>query len=229
MTCRYDVLIVGGDRLIVDNLRNLYPSWTVLESIEDALHINRLGVRAAPIFAFVHWLLNDMAGIEACRRLRTFVGDDPLHVTMVLDNDTPDVRTKAIEAGADDYILAPISAVTIADRLVRAVLPDLHPMNNTLLRGRGLIVDRQAFQVRHNHKVVPLSRGEFTLLVLFMQRPNRLMTRESLATLSGKKGEIDFRTVDRNVARLRKSLAAHGAGDPIRTIFGEGYVFDAAE
>lgn len=228
-TFSYNILIAGGDVSLACNLRELHPSWTVLESIEDAWQVNRVGVRACPIFAFVYWLLPDMAGIEACRRLRAFAGDDPMHITMVLDRDTPEARTRAIDAGAHDYLLPPLSPAIIADRVTRIASPDLRPMINAVLQGGGLRVDRQAFQVRHNGKIVLLSRGEFALLVHFILRPNRLMTREALAALSGKGGVIDFRTIDRNVARLRKSLASHAVPDPIRTIFGEGYVFDAAE
>ena len=287
MTCKRTVLIAGGPNTLVDELRALRPHWLILDCVEDPRLIGHAtvdlagnheagklsggdragsdraggdragGDRAAIVFGFIHWLLPRMAGIEACRRLRTLVGAGAqtgigthsgsgpgrLHLTMVLESDAPADRMRAIDAGADDYMPAPLTASAIVARIAEAPSSGDAPFGNHQRSGRtvrvratdgllhqgDLLVDPQAFHVLHKSRIVPLSRGEFAMLVYFMQRPNRVISREALAEQTGKVGMIQARTIDRSVARLRKALESHAVPAPIRTVYGLGYVFDAID
>jgi two-component system phosphate regulon response regulator PhoB len=59
-------------------------------------------------WAFVDWLLPELSGLELCRRLRADPQTEAAHVTMVLEEDDAEAKRRALRAGADDYILAPI-------------------------------------------------------------------------------------------------------------------------
>ena len=83
--------------------------------------------------------------------------------------------------------------------------------------------------VRHADRSVRLRRNEFDILMHFMRHPNQVLSRAALVDQIGKGGMIGERTVDRRIARLRKTLSDHAIEDPIRTVYGVGYVFDTAD
>lgn len=181
-----------------------------------------------PVWAFIDWLLPDMPGIEACRRLRC----DPLtaqaHVTMVLDEDDSDARRRALRAGADDYILGPLSRATVLDRIL-ATRNDLADDGGEIpsLAAGDLAIEVAAFQARWQGKPIALMPNEFRLLRYFVEHSGRVFTRSQLIAALGKQEPpIDERTVDVWIGRLRRALRAAGAGEPLRTVRSLGYVFD---
>lgn len=181
-----------------------------------------------PVWAFIDWLLPDMPGIEACRRLRC----DPLtaqaHVTMVLDDDDGDARRRALRAGADDYIVGPLSRTAILDRVL-ATRPgrDSAGGEERSLTAGDLAIEVAAFQARWRGKPIPLMPNEFRLLRYFVEHSGRVFTRSQLIAALGKQEPaIDERTVDVWIGRLRRALRAAGAGEPLRTVRSLGYVFD---
>jgi two-component system phosphate regulon response regulator PhoB len=90
-------------------------------------------------------------------------------------------------------------------------------------------LNRMAMTVRHQGNVVHLGPTDYRLLEYFMQAPGRVFTRgQLLDALWGADVYVDERTVDVHINRLRKALASHGQADPIRTVRGAGYSFEAA-
>ena len=178
-------------------------------------------------WAFVEWVLPDLSGLEVCRRLRC----DPLtadaHVTMILDEDDPEARRHALRAGADDYMLGPLTRAAILDRVMAAVPRDLVAPPPRALRFGDLAIDIAAFQARWQGKPIPLMPNEFRLLRYFVEHPGRVFTRSQLIAALGKHATpIDERTVDVWIGRLRRALRAAGAGDMLRTVRSLGYVLD---
>lgn len=91
-----------------------------------------------------------------------------------------------------------------------------------------VMLDLAAHQLRFRSKVVPLRPNEFRLLAHFFEHPDQLFTRNQLITMLGKDcGEIDERTVDVWVGRLRRSLKANGVPEQLRTVRSMGYVLDS--
>lgn len=91
-----------------------------------------------------------------------------------------------------------------------------------------LVIDLAAWQVRHDGRAVPLGPNEFRLLAGLMANPDRLLTRSQIIELVGKDpGQIDERTVDVWIGRLRRALRRSGACDPLRTVHSLGYVLDS--
>lgn len=179
-------------------------------------------------WCFVDWLLPDLSGLEMCRRLRDAPATAHSHITMVLDEDDTDARRRALRAGADDYVIAPLTADLLLDRLqqYRASTPNLAPAAK--LAHGGLTLDLGAHQARWNGRPVPLRPNEFKLLVHFVEHPDQVLSRGALIAMLGKDSEvIDERTVDVWVGRPRRGLKAHGVPDPLRTVRAMGYVLDS--
>jgi two-component system, OmpR family, phosphate regulon response regulator PhoB len=179
------------------------------------------------LWAFVDLVLPEISGLEVCRRLRC----DPLtaqaHITVILDEPDADLRKRVLRAGADDYLLAPVTRAAILDRVMAARPTDFDPNALSTIVAGELSVDVAAFQARFRGKIVPLMPNEFRLLRYFAAHPNRVFTRSQLIAALGKEGmHVDERTVDVWVGRLRRALRAAGGGELLRTARSLGYVLD---
>lgn len=172
---------------------------------------------------FVDWLLPDQSGLELCRRLRSAPATADSHITMILDEDDKDTRRRALRAGADDYVLAPLTSEVLLNRI--ACQRELASPR----RDHGeLTIDLAAHQARWKGKLVPLRPIELRLLSHFAEHPDRVYSRRDLISVLGKEDEVDDeRTVDVWVGRLRRALKAGGVPDPLRTVRSLGYVLDS--
>lgn len=180
------------------------------------------------LWAFVDWVLPDIAGLEVCRRLRC----DPLtaqaHITMILEDDDPEARRRALRSGADDYMIGPVGRTALLDRVLSVKIHEHDDAAPRALQQGDLTIDLAAFQARWQGKPVPLMPNEFRLLRYFVEHPGRVFTRSQLIAALGKQEPpVDERTVDVWIGRLRRALRSAGAGNPLRTVRSLGYVFDA--
>lgn len=179
------------------------------------------------LWAFIDWVLPDISGLEVCRRLRCDPLTSSAHLTMVLEEDDHEDRRRALRAGADDYMIGPVTRSALLDRVL-SVRPQDHEPGMARLTALGdLTVDMAAFQARWRGRPIPLMPNEFRLLRYFIEHPGRVFTRAQLIAALGKQEPpVDERTVDVWIGRLRRALRAAGAGEPLRTVRSLGYVLD---
>lgn len=180
-----------------------------------------------PVIAFVDWLLPEMPGIEVCRRLRCDPATAQAQVVMVLETADREQRRRALAAGADDYVTGPLTRTAVLDRIL-ARQPDvlLHTPAPRLTLG-DLTIDIAAFQARWREAPIALLPNDLRLLRFFVEHPGRVFTRAQLIAALGKHGEdIDERTVDVWIGRLRRALARAGVELTVRTVRSLGYVLD---
>jgi len=181
-----------------------------------------------PMWAFVDWVMDDLAGLEMCRRLRADLRTSDAHVTMVLENDDVEDRRRALRAGADDYMIGPLDRRAVLDRVL--ALQSHQQKRHSVQRVElgDLAIDLAALQARWAGRVIQLRPNEFRLLRFFAENPNHVHSRADLIGGLGKLDPpLDERTVDVWVGRLRRALKGAGAGNPLRTVRSLGYVFDA--
>jgi two-component system phosphate regulon response regulator PhoB len=179
------------------------------------------------LWAFVDWILPDFSGLEACRRLRCDPRTAQAHVTMALEEDSPEDRRRALRAGADDYLMGPISRTVVLDRILSTGAKEVEFVPREIIRLGELTVENSAFRALWQDRPVPLMPNEFRLLRYFVEHPGRVFSRTQLIAALGKQSPaIDERTVDVWVGRLRAALRNAGAGDQLRTVRSLGYVFD---
>lgn len=180
-----------------------------------------------PTWIFVDWIMADISGLEMVRRLRNDERLSDAHITVVLDRDDDDDRRRAIQAGADDYVLGPIDRTGVLDRIL--TLQSQRGIRRAPPRERyGLLeVIPAAQQARWDGEVIGLSPNEFRLLRYLVSQRGVVVSRMKIIAGLGKLDPpIDERTVDVWIGRLRRAFRAAGAADPIRTVRARGYVFD---
>lgn len=180
------------------------------------------------VCAFVEWVMEDLSGLEMCRRLRADPRTADAHITMVLEGCDAEDKRRALAAGADDYIVGPVDRTIVLDRVMalgtgRAALVSTRPFQLG-----DLEIDMPALQARWMGKPISLRPNEFRLLRYFAENADRVLTRQDLIDGLGKQEPpIDERTVDVWIGRLRRALRGVGAGEPIRTVRSLGYVYDS--
>lgn len=218
---------------------NIFVTGELGESLEDFVHdqrrftFDRLGPEGprrlveGPMWAFVDWVLPDLAGLELCRRLRADPRTADAHVTMVLEADDPEDRRRALRAGADDYVIGPLTRTAVLDRVLALQSRGIERQASQRFEHGPLTIDMAALQARWAGQPIMLRPNEFRLLRFLAENANRVLTRQDLINGLGKREPpIDERTVDVWIGRLRRAIKAAGGGNPLRTVRSLGYVFD---
>jgi two-component system phosphate regulon response regulator PhoB len=218
---------------------NIFLTSELGESLDDFVHdqrrftFDRLGpdgprrLVEGPMWAFIDWVLPELAGLEMCRRLRSDTRTADAHVTMVLEEDDADDRRRALRAGADDYVIGPLTRTAVLDRVLALQSRTSERLATRRFELGALTIDMAALQARWDEEPIVLRPNEFRLLRYFAENPNRVLTRDDLINGLGKREPpIDERTVDVWIGRLRRAIKAAGGGNPLRTVRSLGYVFD---
>ena len=180
-----------------------------------------------PDILILDWMLPQLSGIELCRRLRRRPETAHLPIIMLTARGEEHDRLRGLETGADDYITKPFSPAELIAR-VRAVLRRVRPaFAEQVLAFHDLRMDLAAHRVFRAEREVHLSPTEFRLLRHFLEHPGRVFSRvQLLDRVWGSDLDIELRTVDATIRRLRRALNAGGEADLLRTVRAEGYALD---
>ena len=166
-------------------------------------------------------------GLAVCTAIR---GSSDVPILLVTARVEESDRVVGLELGADDYVLKPFFPRELLARIhafVRRRRGDLAPKTGELCLG-PLVADRGALAVTLEGQPVALSPTEFHLLVRFMERPGRVLSRDQLLELVKGGAEQAFdRAVDVQVSRLRQKLGDVWGHRLIKTIRGVGYMLVA--
>ncbi|WP_417596596.1 phosphate regulon transcriptional regulator PhoB [Novosphingobium aquae] len=219
------VLIVEDDpalsELIVWHFANEGCKVRVTADGEEALELVREDI---PDLIVLDWMIENVPGIEVCRQLRKAKETATVPVIMLTARGEEEDRIRGLKTGADDYVTKPFSPRELlarAEALLRRSRPAL---TGSLLIHGDIELDPAAHRVRRGGEALHLGPTEFRLLRHFMERPGRVHSRAQLLdAVWGQDAEIDERTVDVHIRRLRIAIAVAGKEDPIRTVRSAGY------
>jgi two-component system phosphate regulon response regulator PhoB len=206
---------------------NLEAEGYVVENVERGDEAELRLAENAPDLVILDWMLPGVSGLEICRRLRARESTRTLPVIMVTARGEEAERVRGLSVGADDYVVKPFSVPELMAR-VRALLRRSRPerIAERLFAG-DIDLDRETRRVRRGVRDIHLGPTEFRLLEYLLEKPGRVFSRAQLLDgVWGQAAEIDERTVDVHVGRLRKALSKGRERDPIRTVRGTGYAFD---
>jgi len=187
--------------------------------------------RQMPDLVILDVMLPGESGLMLCQRLRAEQG---IAVIMLTAMGELSDRIVGLELGADDYLTKPFDARELLAR-IRAVLRRTGEVRSVwndkprpILEFAGWQLDVTRRELRSPDKVmIPLSSGEFELLLVFAEHPLRVLTRQQLLDMArGEAYDAYDRSVDVQVSRLRRKLETDPNRAPmIRTIRNGGYLF----
>jgi DNA-binding response OmpR family regulator len=172
------------------------------------------------------WMLPDGTGGDILTWVRTNLGWEMPVIVVTAREDEATVCT-ALEAGADDYVVKPPKQRELIAR-IEAVVRRSRPGGPKVLRLGSYEVDMQMHQLSMDGAPVTMTQKEFDLATYFFQSPGKLLSRDHLLSkIWGINADVDTRTVDTHVSRLRKKLLLDGSkGWKLVPIYGYGYLFD---
>lgn len=168
-------------------------------------------------------MLPGVDGLEIARMLQRDRRTSGLPVVMLTARGEEIDRIVGLELGADDYISKPFSPREVVLR-IKAILKRTHhpPESGSTLQVGDLRLDAEAHRLEVGDREVILTATEFRLLKLLMERAGRVQTRgQLLSDVWGYADDIDSRTVDTHMRRLRKKLGREA--ERIETVIGVGY------
>jgi len=222
------VLIVEDERdirdLVLFHLEREGFQVSSASSGEEALRQVR---HASPDLVLLDLMLPAMGGLEVCRKLRQDPATVALPIVMLTAKGDEVDRVLGLELGADDYIVKPFSPKELLAR-VRAVLRRAKPAPGAAAIAIGaLVIDPGTRTVTVQGATLTLTHKEFELLSALADAQGRVLSREFLLDRVwgySRAGEIESRTVDVHVRRLRVKLGPEGRR--ILTVKSVGYRLD---
>lgn len=176
---------------------------------------------------FLDWMLPNTSGIEVCRQLKRGKATRDIPIIMLTARGEEEDKIRGLDIGADDYIVKPYSVKELMAR-ARAQLRRANASGSTeQLQYAGLVMDLRHHKVTMNGTYIHLGPTEFRLLQTLLEHPARVWSREQLLDRVWHDAmDVDTRTVDVHIGRLRKNLASASDVNLIRTVRGFGYSLD---
>ena len=223
------LLLVEDDRSLADLItyhfeRAGYDVTRTGDGEEALILVDELG----PDLVVLDWMIEGISGIEVCRRLRRRQETANLPIIMLTARGEEDDRIRGLETGADDYITKPFSPKELVAR-AGAVLRRVRPaLAAEMIDYAGVEMDLAAHRVKRDGHAIQLGPTVYRLLRHFLENPGRVFSRQQLLEQVWPHSEdIELRTVDVHIRRLRLALGEHGGKDIVRTVRSAGYALDA--
>jgi two-component system, OmpR family, phosphate regulon response regulator PhoB len=221
------VLVVDDERDIVELVRyHLVQAGYRVHSASDGKQALDLALRERPDLIVLDLMLPVVPGTEVARLLRQGERTRNIPIIMLTSRGEEVDRVVGFELGADDYVVKPFSPRELVLR-IQAVLRREErggAEGEQPIAFGPLRIDVASHSVRLKGKELELTTTEFKLLQRFARRPGRAFSRDQLLSeVWGYGGDVETRTVDTHVKRLRAKLGA--VGEWIQTVRGVGYRF----
>ena len=224
-----NVLLVEDEKSIITlikyNLEKEGFKVFCAETGEDALKIIKEKTLDVVI---LDWMLPDVSGIEICRQIKKDKKLKNVPVLILTAKGEPDDKIKGLEVGADDYVTKPFNNKELLLRiksLIKRSKPSLLEETATF---KNLKINRITKKVFRDNIEIKLGPIEYKLIDFFIKSPQRVYSREQLLNnVWGDNINVESRTVDVHIRRLRKAINFGNKIDLIRTVRSSGYSLDS--
>ena len=220
-----NILIVEDEESILELIAiNLHQAgFNPIRSL-NAEYAENLIREALPDLIILDWMLPGMSGVEFAKRVRGNPNTKNIPIIMLTAKSDESNKLKGLNTGADDYMTKPFSPKELIAR-IKAVLRRKSPeLVDEPISIKGFTLDPNKHLLQYNDKTITIGPTEFKLLNFFMKNPDRVFSRNQiLDKIWGNKSDIDDRTVDVHIKRLRDTLKISGQESLIKTIRGIGY------
>ena len=226
------ILVVEDDKSISDlitlHLKKNNFEYLVVHNGEDALsHLDNF----MPDFIILDWMIPGLSGLEVLRRIRNKQEYKNLPILMLTAKNSEQDKIISFESGLDDYITKPFLPSELIAR-VKAILKRTSQLNqdqdNLIFNEIKInIVQKKAFR---GDRRLNLGPTEFNILFFLLKNKQRVFSREQILNkIWPNQVNVELRTVDVHIRRLRKELNQNEEKDIIRTVRSAGYSLDFDE
>jgi len=183
--------------------------------------------KTEPDLILLDWMLPDLSGIDICKALRKDTKFKNIPIIMLTARSQEEDKVLGLNVGADDYLPKPFSNLELIAR-VNALLRRSKPsVAEDVISFQDLKIDRLQRKVFRGNVEIKLGPTEYKLINFFVKNPSRVYSREQLLeNIWTSSINVELRTVDVHIRRLRKAINLSGTKDLIRTVRSAGYALD---
>lgn len=223
------ILIIDRDVASIEPLRQkLSESGYVVRAITDGSAAILAVAERPPHLVIIDWNMPGLAALEVIQGVRRSRLPQPVRLIILSALSGEQDVVTGLNLGADDYIAKPFSLREVVARVCTVLRSHQYEDRRAALSCNDLVLDGSTNRVMAQGKLLNLRGVEYRLLEFLMAHPGRTFNRTQLLTqVWGGDSEVDERTVDVNVQRLRKILTEPGYEAYIQTVRGFGYRFAA--
>ena len=183
--------------------------------------------KVKPDLILLDWMLPNMSGLEICRQIRTTKDLKKTPIIFLTAKGEEEDKLRGLDTGADDYVTKPFSQMELLAR-INSLLRRSRPSNldDQLSYKSTITMDLKTHRVKREGKNVKLNPKEFELLRLFLENPGKVFSRDQLLDKIWGDINVELRTVDVHIRRLRKNININNTKDLTRTVRSSGYSLD---
>jgi two-component system phosphate regulon response regulator PhoB len=179
-----------------------------------------------PDLILLDWMLPGMSGIDLVKRFRKEPNTREIPIIMLTAKGDETDRITGFDHGVDDYVVKPFSARELLARIKAVLRRSRETEEDGSIQSGSLRLDASQHKLLIKNEVVHIGPTEYRLLHFFMSHANRVYSRNQLLDFVwGGSSEIEDRTIDVHIRRLRKALEPYQLDTLIETIRGSGYRF----
>ena len=177
-----------------------------------------------PHLLLLDWMLPDLSGVEICKNIRKDIKLKSLPIIMLTAKGEEEDKIKGLDSGVDDYLTKPFSFNELLAR-IKAVLRRSDPkIVSDYIEFDDLKLNRNERRVFRSDIEITLGPTEFRLLEFFLLNPKRVYSRDQiLENVWPNNINVESRTIDVHIRRLRKSVNLKNKKELIRTVRSAGY------
>ena len=221
-------ILIVEDECAIREMIALFLSqkyYDVIEASDFKTAINK--IKENPKLILLDWMLPGRSGIQFIQYIKKQESYAAIPIIMLTAKSTEEDCITCLNAGADDYITKPFSPQILLAR-IEAVWRRIYEQQSQFIQIDELSIDENAQRVFFQQQEINLSSTEFKLLHFFMRHPEKVYSREQLLNRIWHNDlEVEYRTVDSYIRRLRRNLAPFQCEDYIQTVRGSGYRFSS--
>lgn len=226
---KINILVVEDEPAIMELVTFTMKTagWTVKQA-SDASQAWEALKGKTPDLILLDWMLPDQSGLQFLTRLRADFNFKSIPIIMLTAKGLEEDKVAGLERGADDYVTKPFSPKELTAR-INALLRRKNPEGaQEIMKMGSVTLDPTSYTVTIGNQKIDIGQAEFKLLRFFLANPERVFSRSQLLDkVWGTDADIEERTVDVHVLRLRKALK--NAETMLKTVRGVGYMFSKDE
>ena len=219
------IFIIEDETSIIKLVQhNLEKEGFIVSSSENGNDGLKQLKKFEPNLLLLDWMLPDLSGIEICKHIRKDNKFKTLPIIMLTAKGEDEDKIKGLESGVDDYLTKPFSYKELLAR-IKAVLRRSNPeIVSDSLEFEDLSLDRVEKRVFRDNLEIKLGPTEFRLLEFFLMNPKRVYSRDQiLENVWPNNINVESRTIDVHIRRLRQSINIDNKKELIRTVRASGY------
>jgi two-component system phosphate regulon response regulator PhoB len=207
---------------------NLEKEGYKVKNAETGQEALQLIKSTLPDLVVLDWMLPDFSGIEVCKQIKRDKKLKTIPVLMLTAKSEAEDKIIGFENGVDDYLTKPFNNKELILRIKSLLKRSKPSLLEDLAIFKDLKIDRITRKVFRDNREIKLGPTEYKLLDFLIKSPQRVYSREQLLNnVWGESINVETRTVDVHIRRLRKAINIDKKNDLIRTVRSSGYSLDS--